>query len=53
MKSAASAMIGIQKSDKHSSDFNSDTPFPFILAGVILVIGFILALITIVNFVVG
>jgi hypothetical protein len=38
IKSAASAMFGVQNSNNHRKDFESETPFPFILAGVILVI---------------
>ena len=49
--SAMSALMGVQKSDKHKQDFENSTPFPFILAGVILVIGFILVLVTVVGFV--
>lgn len=50
-KSAASALFGVQNSKKHEEDFESETPFPFILAGVILVIGFVLVLVTIVKLV--
>ena len=46
-----SAFLGIQKADKHKQDFEAETPFPFILAGVIVVVGFILVLATIVKFV--
>lgn len=49
LKSAGAALFGVQNSDKHKQDFQSDTPFPFILAGVILVIGFILVLVAIVD----
>lgn len=48
-KSALSAFLGVQNSKSHQQDFDSETPFPFILAGVILVIGFILLLIAIVS----
>lgn len=50
-KSAAAALFGVQNSDSHKSDFESETPFPFILAGVILVIGFIIILVTVVDLV--
>lgn len=53
LESALAAFFGVQNSDKHKQDFDAETPFPFILAGVILVIGFILLLITIVNLVLG
>jgi|TARA_Y100000034_G_C6786481_1_gene351833 hypothetical protein len=49
LKSAGAALFGVQTSDKHKQDFESETPFPFILAGVILVIGFILAILAIVD----
>ncbi|GAA0301493.1 DUF2970 domain-containing protein [Psychrosphaera haliotis] len=50
-KSAAAAFFGVQKSESHEKDFESETPFPFILAGVILAIGLVLLLVTIVNIV--
>ena len=31
-------MFGVQNSKNHREDFESETPFPFMLAGVILVI---------------
>lgn len=49
LKSASAALFGVQSSNKHQQDFESDTPFPFILAGVILVITFIFILLGIVN----
>lgn len=49
LKSAGAALFGVQNSNKHKQDFQSSTPFPFILAGVILVIGFILVLVAIVD----
>ena len=49
LKSAGAALFGVQTSDKHQQDFQAETPFPFILAGVILVIGFILILLAIVD----
>jgi hypothetical protein len=52
-KSAAAALFGVQSSNNHKSDFESETPFPFILAGVILVIGFILIVAVIVSAVVS
>jgi len=51
--SALAALFGVQKSNVHQQDFESETPFPFLLAGVILVIGFILVLVTIVKFVIA
>ena len=50
--SAMAALLGVQKSEKHQEDFDSETPFPFILAGVIVVIGFILILATIVKIII-
>ncbi|GAB2990541.1 DUF2970 domain-containing protein [Psychrosphaera aestuarii] len=50
-KSVAAAFFGVQKSETHKKDFATDTPFPFILAGVILAVGLVLLLITIVNLV--
>ena len=49
LKSAAAALFGVQTSKKYQEDFESETPFPFILAGVILVIGFVLILLAVVN----
>jgi len=48
-KSASAALFGVQNANNHKSDFESETPFPFILAGVILVIGFILIIAAIVS----
>ncbi|WP_299266272.1 DUF2970 domain-containing protein [uncultured Psychrosphaera sp.] len=48
-KSAFSALFGVQNSNNHKEDFESETPFPYILAGVILVIGFVLMLLVIVS----
>ena len=48
-KSACSALFGVQSSQNHQRDFESHTPFPFILAGVILVIGFLLLVAVVVN----
>ena len=41
MKSAAAALFGVQNAKNHQQDFENETPFPFILAGVILVISFL------------
>ena len=49
LKSASAALFGVQNSKNHENDFESDTPFPFILAGVILVIGFILIIAAVVS----
>ncbi len=49
LKSAMAAFFGVQSSSQHQQDFESETPFPFILAGVILVISFIFILVAIVN----
>lgn len=51
-KSALSALFGVQNSSKHKEDFESETPFPYILAGVILVIGLVLMLVAVVSAVV-
>jgi hypothetical protein len=53
IKSAFSAMLGIQSSGQHKEDFESETPFPFILAGVILVVGFVLLLVSVVEYVIS
>lgn len=50
-KSALAALFGVQNSNQHQQDFEAETPFPFILAGVILVVGFVLLLISIVQYV--
>lgn len=49
LKSAMAAFFGVQTSTQHEQDFQSETPFPFILAGVILVVSFVLVLVAIVN----
>lgn len=48
-KSAIAAFFGVQSSNQHEQDFESETPFPFILAGVILVISFIFILVAVVS----
>lgn len=48
-KSAIAAFFGVQSSEQHKQDFESQTPFPFILAGVILVISFIFILVAIIS----
>ncbi|NVK25169.1 MAG: DUF2970 domain-containing protein [Gammaproteobacteria bacterium] len=49
MKSAGAALFGVQNSKQHQEDFENETPFPFILAGVILVISFLLIVAAIVR----
>ena len=51
-RSAAAAFFGVQKAENHKDDFESETPFPFILAGVILAVGLVLLLVTIVQLVI-
>ena len=52
LKSAAAALFGVQNDKTRQQDFDTSTPFPFILAGVILVIGFLLLVASIVNLVI-
>jgi hypothetical protein len=53
MKSAAAAMFGVQSSDKHQQDFDASSPTPFILAGIIMVLGFLFLLAAVVKAVVS
>lgn len=53
VKSAVAALFGVQSSDQHKQDFDSQTPFPFILAGVIVLVSFVLILSAIVSVVVA
>lgn len=48
-KSVFAAFLGVQNSKNHEQDFESENPFPFIFAGIVLAIGFILLVVGVVN----
>ena len=50
--SAVGAAIGVQRSDVRDRDFKSDSPLPFILAGLIVTFVFIGTLLTVVYLVI-
>jgi len=45
IKSALAALIGVQSEENRQRDFSSDSSTPFILAGVIITIVFVVSLI--------
>ncbi|WP_299877764.1 DUF2970 domain-containing protein [uncultured Cocleimonas sp.] len=49
IKSVMSAMIGVQKKKNLEEDFSKTTAMPFIIAGIIMTIVFILAVYAVVN----
>jgi len=49
IKSVMSAMIGVQKKKNLEEDFSKTTAMPFIVAGIIMTIVFILAVYAVVN----
>jgi len=49
IKSVMSAMIGVQKKKNLEEDFSKATAMPFIVAGIIMTIVFILAVWAVVN----
>lgn len=48
IKSVVGAFIGVQSEQQRKADFNSQTVWPFILAGVMLAVLFVLSLVFIV-----
>ena len=52
LASAIGAAIGVQRSDVRARDFQSDSPIPFIVAGLIVTLLFITTLLTVVFWVI-
>lgn len=51
LKAVFGAFIGVQSEQQRQQDFQTQSPFPYIVAGIILTIFFVLALILIVKLV--
>lgn len=51
VKAVAGAMIGVQSEQQRRQDFNSPSPMPYIIAGVIFSLFFVLTLVLIVSWV--
>lgn len=50
VKSVLAAMIGVQKADNLREDFNKKSAMPFIVAGIIMTVGFVLGVYALVKF---
>lgn len=50
-KAVAGAMIGVQSEEQRRQDFNSQSPIPYIIAGVLFSLFFVLTLVLIVSWV--
>jgi len=48
IKAVAGAFIGVQSEAQRQQDFNTPSPLPYIIVGVLMTIAFVAALITIV-----
>ncbi len=53
IKSVLSAMIGVQKADTLREDFSKKTAMPFIVAGIVMTILFVLGVYTVVKLAIG
>lgn len=51
-KAVFSAFIGVQSDKNRLEDFQSNSPIPFILVGILMVLIFIISLVYLVNFMV-
>lgn len=52
MLSVMSAAIGVQRAEVRERDFQTDSPLPFIIAGIVFTIMFVSGLLLIVNWVI-
>ena len=50
IKSVAASAVGVQSSKNYEQDFATNNPFPFIIVGIIFVLGFIATLVLWVNY---
>ena len=48
--SVAAGAFGVQTSSNHDRDFKNGSPLPFILAGVLFTVLFVLTIVTVVSF---
>ncbi len=51
MQSILAGALGVQSSNRHQEDFESGSPWPYIIGGVIFTAGFVITLILIVKWV--
>lgn len=51
IKAVAGAMIGVQSEQQRRQDFNAQSPIPYIIAGVLFSLFFVLTLVLIVSWV--
>lgn len=49
IKAVAGAFIGVQSEQQRQQDFNSQSPMPYIIVGVVMTVLFVAALVTIVS----
>ncbi len=49
IKAVAGAFIGVQSEQQREQDFNSQSPMPYIIVGVVMAVLFVAALVTIVS----
>ncbi len=52
MQSGLAALIGIQSSQKHQNDFEQNSPWSYITMGILLISGFIILILNIVQWVI-
>ncbi|TBR41075.1 DUF2970 domain-containing protein [Marinomonas agarivorans] len=53
IKAVLAAFIGVQSEKNRQLDFQAQTPLPYIITGIILVVLFVLCLVLIVNYLVA
>ncbi|GGY82125.1 DUF2970 domain-containing protein [Marinobacter zhanjiangensis] len=51
LQSVLAGAFGVQSSKRHQEDFSSHSPWPYIIAGIIFTVGFVVALALIVSWV--
>ncbi|MDX1633096.1 MAG: DUF2970 domain-containing protein [Marinobacter sp.] len=51
MQSILAGALGVQSSHRHREDFESGSPWPYIIGGILFTAGFVVTLILIVNWV--
>ncbi|WP_226988961.1 DUF2970 domain-containing protein [Brumicola pallidula] len=52
IKSVSASMLGVQSQKSYEEDFTEQSPVPFIVTGIVLVILFVVSLVLLVNFLV-
>ncbi|WP_328189916.1 DUF2970 domain-containing protein [Marinobacter sp. OP 3.4] len=51
MQSVLAGAFGVQSGKRHQEDFSSQSPWPYIIAGILFTVGFVVALALIVGWV--